>query len=106
MQKIVKGDHVKVMLGKDSGKTGDVERVLEKDGKAFVAGINVYKRHIRRQNQIEGGVIDMVKPVNISNLQLVCPKCKKPTRVGFEVTKDGKVRVCKKCKAVIERGKN
>jgi large subunit ribosomal protein L24 len=97
MQKIKKGDNVKILLGKDSGKTGAVERVLPKVGKVSVGGVNVYKRHIKGREGIQGGVIDLAKPVNISNVMLVCPECKKPTRVGFKITDNGKVRVCKKC---------
>lgn len=97
MQKIVKGDNVQILLGKDRGKTGSVERVLAKEGMVFVANVNMVKRHVKRQGQIEGGIIDIIKPVNLSNVSLVCPKCKKMTRVGFTVTDSGKKRVCKKC---------
>jgi large subunit ribosomal protein L24 len=99
MNKIKKGDNVQVMLGKDSGKTGAVERVLVKESKVVIAGINVFKRHVkgRPDMNMEGGIIDIVKPINISNVQLVCPSCKKPTRVGFTVTGDTKTRVCRKC---------
>lgn len=101
MQKIVKGDNVKILLGKDSGKTGTVGRVLAKEGKVFVEGVNITKRHVRRQGQIEGGIIDLIKPVNISNVSLICPNCKKPTRVGFAISDKGKKRICRKCKKQI-----
>jgi large subunit ribosomal protein L24 len=101
MQKIVKGDNVKILLGKDEGKTGNVGRVLAKEGKVFVEGINITKRHVRRQGQVEGGIIDLIKPVNISNVALICPNCKKPTRVGFLITDKGKKRICRKCKKEI-----
>jgi large subunit ribosomal protein L24 len=97
MQKIKKGDQVKIMLGKDNGKTGTVERVLAKEGRVAVGGVNVYKRHVRGREGIKGGVIDLSKPVDISNVMLVCPECKKPTRVGFKITDNGKMRVCRKC---------
>lgn len=97
MQKILKGDNVKILLGKDEGKTGTVGRVLTKEGKVFVEGVNITKRHVRRQGQIEGGIIDLIKPIDISNVALVCPNCKKPTRVGFSVTDKGKLRICRKC---------
>jgi len=100
MYKIHKGDTVKVMAGKDNGREGTVEKVLAKEGKVLVGGVNLYKRHVNvrkmGQNQ-EGGIIEIVKPLNMSNVEVVCPNCKKPTRVGFEVTKEGKKRVCKKC---------
>lgn len=100
MAKIKKGDKVQVLLGKDRGKVGDVERVLGKKGKVIVAGVNIYKRHVKKFQGVEGGIIDIVKPVDISNVALICPKCKKPTRVGFKEG-EGKIRICKKCKQEI-----
>lgn len=97
MQKIRKGDKVKVLLGKDNGREGSVEKVFPKEGKVVVAGINIYKRSVKKMGETQGGIIDLLKPVNISNVILVCPNCKKPTRVGFKVEKDGKTRICKKC---------
>lgn len=101
MKKIKKGDNVQILLGKDRGKTGAIEKMMPKKNKVVVTGINIYKRHIKKQGGVDGGIIDIVKPVNISNVALVCPKCKKPTRVGF-VIKDGtKKRICKKCQEVV-----
>ncbi len=97
MQKIHKGDNVQIMLGKDQGRTGAVERVLAKKDRLVIAGINTFKRHIKGKQGIEGGIIDITKPVNFSNVQLVCPNCKKPTRVGFKIDKDIKIRICRKC---------
>lgn len=97
MNKIKKGDNVKILAGKDSGRTGKVDRVLPKDGKVIVAGINIYKRSVKKQGEQKGGIIDLVKPLDISNVILVCPNCKKVTRVGFKIEGKEKVRVCKKC---------
>lgn len=94
MQKIKKGDNVLILLGKDRGKTGKVEKVLVKKGKVLVTGVNLVKRHVKKYKDIEGGIIDILKPVDISNVQLICPSCKKSTRVG-------RARVCKKCKKEI-----
>ena len=103
MQKIIKGDNVQVLLGKDRGKTGNVEKVLPKEDKVIIAGVNVFKRHVKGNRDMEGGVIDIIKPINISNVALVCPACKKVTRVGFELNKDKKkIRICKKCKKEIK----
>lgn len=101
--KLRKGDKVKVLAGKDSGKEGAIEKVSSKEGKVWMAGINVYKRHVKKNEQynIEGGIIDIIKPLNISDVALICPNCKKVTRIGFEVTKKGKVRICRKCKKEI-----
>ena len=95
--KIKKGDKVKILLGKDRGKTGKVEYVLTKTDKVFVGGANLYKRHVRKQKDMQGGIIDIPKPLNISNVALICPSCNKTTRVGFKLLGDTKVRICKKC---------
>lgn len=100
--KIKKGDKVQILLGKDRGKTGSVEHVNLKVGKAFLPGLNVYKRHVRKYREIKGGIIDLSKSVNLSNLGLICPNCNKVTRVGFKYEGDLKVRVCKKCKKEIK----
>lgn len=99
--KIKKGDKVKVVAGKDKGKEGAVEKVLIKKKKAIVAGVNIYKKHARARRQGEkGGIIDVVKPLPVSSLVLICPKCGQTTRVIFRVNGQ-KVRVCKKCQEVI-----
>ncbi|MDO8619360.1 MAG: 50S ribosomal protein L24 [Candidatus Daviesbacteria bacterium] len=97
MQKIKKGDTVQIMLGKDHGKTGTIERILVKDKRALILGLNAYKRHIKKQGDIEGGIMDLSKSIQISNLNVVCPTCKKVTRVGFKIEGKEKFRVCKKC---------
>jgi large subunit ribosomal protein L24 len=105
--KIKKGDSVQVIAGKDAGKRGKVERVLPDSGRVVVEKVNMIKRHTKprpaprsSQNQqvIPGGVIEKEAPLNLSNVQLVCPSCGKPSRVGYRVSEDGtKVRVCKSC---------
>lgn len=102
MSKIKKGDKVKVMLGKDRGKIGKVEFILGKDQKVFVGGVNLYKRHVRKMQGMEGGILDIPKPMDISNVALICPNCNKVTRVGYKVDGDMKIRICKKCKKEIK----
>ena len=102
MNKIKKGDNVKVLAGKDSGRTGSVDRVLVKTGKVIVAGINISKRSVKKQGQNQGGIIDLVKPVDISNVVLICPSCKKQTRVGFKIEGKEKIRICRKCNKEIK----
>lgn len=97
MKKIKKGDKVKIMAGKDSGKIGEVERVLSKESKILVVGINTVKRHVKSQQGVEGGVIEIIKPVDQSNAMLVCPNCQKATRVGIKEVSGKNVRFCKKC---------
>ncbi len=95
--KIKKGDKVKLMLGKDRGKEGTVEYVLGKDNRVFVGGANLYKRHVRKMQNMEGGIIDIPKSMDISNVSLICPNCNKLTRVGFKKVSNEKLRICKKC---------
>lgn len=95
--KIQTGDNVKILLGKDRGKSGKVLRVWTKEGKALVEGINMYKRHVKKTGQHEGGILDIPKPLNISNIAIICPECKKQTRVGIKIAGELKSRICKKC---------
>ncbi|MCL5784265.1 MAG: 50S ribosomal protein L24 [Patescibacteria group bacterium] len=100
--KIHKDDTVKILLGKDLGKTGKVLRVLGKENKVLVEGINTYKRHGRKTARSEAGIFEITKPVNISNVALICPNCKEATRIGFKIDGKSKSRFCKKCKEVIK----
>src|SRR3989338_8166425 len=83
--KIKKGDKVKILLGKDRGKEGEVQFVSVKKGRVFVSGANIFKRHVKKQGQTEGGIIDLPKSINISNVALICPNCKKITRIGYKL---------------------
>lgn len=88
---------MRILLGKDRGKEGIVEFVLAKGNKVFVEGVNLYKKHVKKVGDVEGGIINIPKPLDISNIALLCPNCSKLTRVGYTKTGDTKVRVCKKC---------
>ena len=97
--KIKTGDTVKIVRGKDSGKSGKVEKVMPLTAKVVVEGMNQYKRHLKsRMPGQKSEIITLTKPLAASNVQLVCPKCKKPTRVGYKMLKGDKSRICKKCK--------
>ncbi len=99
--KIKKNDKVIIMKGKDRGKTGKVLSVLSGE-KVVVDGLNVYKKTIRKKTaEGHGDVVTIAKPMSISNVQVVCSSCGKPTRIGYEINgKNGaKTRICKKCKA-------
>ena len=97
--KLLKNDTVKVVAGKDSGKTGKIERVFSKESKVLVEGVNQYKRHMKaRSANQKSEIITITKPLPVANVALICPKCKKQTRVGYKLIKDAKVRICKKCK--------
>lgn len=99
MIKIKKGDMVKVMTGKDAGKTGKVAQVLASDQKVVVEGLNILKKNIKPTKQGEKGqILEFSAPVDVSNVQIVCSKCNKVTRVGFKLLADGKKqRICRKC---------
>lgn len=99
--KIKKGDKVKIILGKDRGKEGSVAYVLAKDHQVFVEGANIYKRHVRKMQNIEGGIIDLPKPMHVSNVALICPNCHKLTRIGFKKVGNENFRICKKCQKEI-----
>lgn len=95
--KIKKGDRVRVLTGKDRGREGLVSRAMPSQGKVIVDGINQVKRHQKARTANEqGGIIDKDLPIQVSNVALLCPSCG-PTRVGYRVTGDEKVRICKKC---------
>jgi large subunit ribosomal protein L24 len=101
-----RGDTVLVLAGKDRGKRGTVERV-QKTKRGFgvvIPGVNMAKRHQRPRNRTQqAGIIDLPVPIHVSNVQVVCPRCNKPTRVGHQQLEDGRrVRVCKQCGEQIE----
>ena len=98
--KIKKGDRVRVLQGKDRGKDASVTRVLPRDGKVIVEGVNIAKKHQKpTRRTMQGGIIDKDMPMPASNVAVLCPKGH-PTRVGFAFNADGsKRRVCKKCGA-------
>ena len=93
-----KGDTVKVLSGNDKGKTGEVLEIIPKTQKVIVKGVNVRKKHVKPRKQgEEGGIIPVECSIHSSKVNVVCPKCGKPTRIGYLVEGDTKVRVCKKC---------
>jgi large subunit ribosomal protein L24 len=102
--KIRKDDTVVITTGKDSGKKGKVRRAWPDEERVIVEGANMIKRHSRaRRAARQAGIIELEAPIHVSNVMLVCSKCGKPTRVGFQFLADGKrVRVCKSCQEVID----
>ncbi len=100
--KIKKADKVKIIAGKDKGREGKVERVYQKQNKLLIEGINLYKKHIKKSDKVpQGGVVEVPRPLEASKVILICPKCGKTTRLGYEVKKGKKIRICKKCKSQI-----
>lgn len=98
--RIKKGDTVKVISGKDRGKTGAVIKVSPEGGRVSVEGVNLYKKRSRpkRQGQ-KGETVRVVRPITASNVMLVCKSCKRATRVGFRMEGGRKIRYCKKCQS-------
>lgn len=96
-------DQVKVSLGKDKGKTGEVERVYEKSGRILVKAVNIIKKHVKKSEQYpQGGVVEINRPIPAGKVMVICKSCKETTRVGFQLNKQGtKQRVCKKCQQVM-----
>jgi large subunit ribosomal protein L24 len=102
-QKIKKGDRVVVLSGRDRGRQGDVLKMMPKDGKAVVNGVNVARRHTKPSTTQPGGIEDKELPIHLSNLALIDPKDGKPTRVGFKTLDDGrKVRVARRSGEIID----
>jgi large subunit ribosomal protein L24 len=96
--KLIKGDEVIVTIGKDKGKKAKIEKVFAKEGKVLLPGINEHKRHVKGNMQGQASdILTLNHPVDGTKVALVCPKCKKQTRVGYKIEKGVKVRVCRKC---------
>ena len=101
--KIRKGDTVQVLSGNDKGKTGEILEVMPKQEKIVVKGVNIRKKHVKPRKQgDEGGIISVECGIHSSKVNVLCPKCNKPARIGYKMEKDSKVRVCKKCGTVIK----
>jgi large subunit ribosomal protein L24 len=100
--KLKKGDLVKIVAGKDKGKTGKIEKTLPKFGKVLVTGVNQYKRHLKARAQGQSSeIVTITKPLAVTNVALICPHCKLQTRIGFSIVKNDKIRVCRKCEKKI-----
>jgi large subunit ribosomal protein L24 len=103
---IRKNDDVVVTTGKDRGKRGRVLKVLPEKNRLIVEGVNFIKRHTKPnpQRNIKGGLVEREAALHASNVQLVCPECGKPTRLGRKILGDGrKVRICRKCEGVVDK---
>ena len=98
-----KGDTVKVLSGVDKGKTGEILEVMPKTNKIVVKGVNIRKKHVKPRKQgEEGGIIPVECAIHSAKVNIVCPKCKAATKIGYSEEKGEKVRVCKKCGAKLK----
>lgn len=101
--KLKKGDTVKILIGKDKGKAGQVEKIFRSSDSVLIPGVNEYKRHVKsRERGQKSEIVTITKPVPAANVALICPKCKKPTRIGYKTINGKKVRICKKCGKAID----
>ena len=97
------GDKVVVISGKDKGKEGKITHVLRSENRVVVEGVNIVKKHVKGNGQTAGSINEMEAPIHASNVMLVDPKTKKPTRIGHSVNKDGKkIRVTKKSNSSLD----
>lgn len=99
--KLKKGDQVKLIAGKDKGKTGLVLKVDRENGKVLVEGLNIVKKTIKPKSQGEkGNIVEVEAAIHISNVMIICSKCG-PSKVGIRKDGENKVRFCKKCEGVL-----
>lgn len=100
--RIKKGDNVKILRGKDRSKTGKVLRVFPKSSKVIVENMNLVKRHKKsRRTGEQSERITVAMPINVANVQFICPKCSKSSRIGRKVIDKKNIRICKKCEAEV-----
>ena len=98
-----KGDKVVVISGKDKGKEGTITHVLRNENRVVVEGINMVKKHVKGNGQTAGSINEVEAPLHASNVMIVDPKTKKPTRIGHSIDKDGKkIRVTKKSNSSLD----
>jgi large subunit ribosomal protein L24 len=103
VSKIRRGDTVKLVKGRDSGKQGKVLRIIASRGKVVVDGVNVYKKHLKGDGKKkESAIVEILKPISIANIRIVCSSCGKPTIVKIAGDSKSRVRVCKICKKPID----
>ena len=104
MRKIRTGDEVVVISGRNKGQSGKVRQVVAETDRVVIEGVNIVIKHIRRGRARQAGRVEVEAALHVSNVKLVCPNCKQPTRVGVREGADCKnVRYCKKCDALIPR---
>ena len=100
---VKKGDNVLVIAGKDAGKTGEILEVNREAGRVVVAGVNIQAHHKKpRSKDAKGGIIKTDGAIDVSNVQVVCPVCKKAVRVAHRIEDGKNVRFCKKCNATLD----
>ena len=103
--KIHKGDRVIVIAGRDRNKTGTVEKIITKNNRAIITGINMVKKHLKRtSDNPQGGIIDKTLSIHLSNVMIIDPKSNKPTRIKYGVSGKDKVRITKRSSEILKKG--
>lgn len=103
MQGLKKGDLVKVIAGKEKGRTGKILKTIKDKERVVVEKLNLLKKHKRPDAKSKGGIIEKEGSIHASNVLIICSKCDTGVRLGYKVLEDGKkVRVCKKCNEILE----
>ncbi len=101
--RLKKGDMVKVVAGKEKGKSGKILRIIGKKNRVTVEKLNFIKKHQKPDAKGKGGILQKEGPIHISNVMYLCGKCNSAVRVGYRVLEDGrKVRTCKKCSELLD----
>lgn len=101
--KIKKSDNIIVICGKDKGKMAPVQKVMPKENKLIVTGVNIAKHHLKpSRKNAHGGILDMPAPIHVSNVALICPHCSKPVRIAYKITGKNKERICRKCQGNLD----
>jgi large subunit ribosomal protein L24 len=102
--KILSGDEVIVLRGKNKGARGRVRQNNPREEKVVIEGVNIVRKHLKRGRARQAGIVEVEAPMHASKVMLVCPSCDEATRVGFRLDQNGnKERFCKKCEATIAR---
>ena len=96
------GDKVVVIAGSNKGKEGTIKKVFRNENRVIVEGVNIVKKHIKDNGQGNGGIIEVEAPINRSNVSIIDPETKKPTRIGHTMKKDKKVRIARRSKASLD----
>ncbi|OGK20597.1 50S ribosomal protein L24 [Candidatus Roizmanbacteria bacterium RIFCSPHIGHO2_02_FULL_37_13b] len=100
--KFKKGDKIRVFVGKDKGREGKIEKVYSKMSKVLIVGINIYKKHIKKNEKMpKGGIVELPRPMDVSKLMFICPKCKADVKLGYKFIGQKKLRICRKCAAEV-----
>jgi len=99
--KIHSGDLVKVIAGKDKGKEAKVLSVDTKAERVIVEGVNIAKKHVKGQGNVPGQIVEIERAIHVSNVMVIDPSTKKPTRIGFKIEGGKKIRIAKKSRKAL-----